>query len=341
MYCLGDMGKKITLMVFLLAGILVSAGFLANEKAYAGGVEVIPTGPFGDFKCWENDDQTSVPPALFEITDQFGTFQHQDWFQGEYCAAATKVLGSGTEFPSPFEPLLNQHYQFWFYQPEFNGANGGQISGPGTGFIVDLEIPQFDNLEDVQIGYLDSIMVPATKTLPGGEVIDSVDFQQHWNCYDIEFPNELNAPDISAIEITTQHGDQIVIVLEPFVLCAPMIKADQFEPFDVFGTLFDQHLVCYDIEVVDGTVTDLPEFLFDQLTSDSLGNPQALSFAFDGGSETLCVPALKSFDVVGGFDVPINTSSLLLAGVQSISMWMIPVVIAGIGIGVFVIKRRK
>jgi len=44
---------------------------------------------------------------------------------------------------------------------------------------------------------------------------------------------------------------------------------------------------------------------------------------------------------VGGTDISINTSALLLAGVQSISMWMIPVLIAGIGIGVFVIKRRN
>jgi len=44
---------------------------------------------------------------------------------------------------------------------------------------------------------------------------------------------------------------------------------------------------------------------------------------------------------VGGTYIPIDTASLLLAGVQSISMWMIPVVVAGIGIGVFVIKRRK
>ncbi len=44
---------------------------------------------------------------------------------------------------------------------------------------------------------------------------------------------------------------------------------------------------------------------------------------------------------VGGSMVPIDTSALLLAGAQSISMWMIPVVLAGIGIGVFVIKRKK
>jgi len=44
---------------------------------------------------------------------------------------------------------------------------------------------------------------------------------------------------------------------------------------------------------------------------------------------------------VGGTFIPIDTSALLLAGVQSISMWMIPVILAGIGIGVFVIKRRN
>jgi len=44
---------------------------------------------------------------------------------------------------------------------------------------------------------------------------------------------------------------------------------------------------------------------------------------------------------VGGTLVPIDTTALLLAGVQSISMWMIPVVAAGVGISVFVIKRRK
>jgi len=45
--------------------------------------------------------------------------------------------------------------------------------------------------------------------------------------------------------------------------------------------------------------------------------------------------------LVGGTYIPIDQSALLLAGVQSVSMWMIPVVIAGIGIGVFVIKRRN
>jgi len=44
---------------------------------------------------------------------------------------------------------------------------------------------------------------------------------------------------------------------------------------------------------------------------------------------------------VGGEILPINTTALLLAGAQSISMWMIPVVISGAGIGMFVIMRSR
>jgi len=54
------------------------------------------------------------------------------------------------------------------------------------------------------------------------------------------------------------------------------------------------------------------------------------------------VSSMPSVDTpVGGTYIPIDQTALLLAGVQSISMWMIPVVVAGIGIGVFVIKRRN
>jgi len=44
---------------------------------------------------------------------------------------------------------------------------------------------------------------------------------------------------------------------------------------------------------------------------------------------------------VGGTFLPIDTTSLLLAGAQSISMWMIPVILAGVVVGVFVIKRGR
>jgi len=45
-------------------------------------------------------------------------------------------------------------------------------------------------------------------------------------------------------------------------------------------------------------------------------------------------------DVVGGEFLPINSTSLLLASAQSFS-WMIPVVLSGIGIGLFVVSRKS
>jgi len=44
--------------------------------------------------------------------------------------------------------------------------------------------------------------------------------------------------------------------------------------------------------------------------------------------------------VVGGEIIPIETTTLILAGAQSFS-WMIPVVLSGIGIGLFVVSRKS
>jgi len=45
-------------------------------------------------------------------------------------------------------------------------------------------------------------------------------------------------------------------------------------------------------------------------------------------------------EVVGGEFLPIETTSLILAGAQSFS-WMIPLVLSGIGIGLFVVSRKS
>ncbi len=50
-----------------------------------------------------------------------------------------------------------------------------------------------------------------------------------------------------------------------------------------------------------------------------------------------CIPIEDG--VVGGEIIPLETTSLILAGAQSFS-WMIPVVLSGIGIGLFVVSRK-
>jgi len=50
---------------------------------------------------------------------------------------------------------------------------------------------------------------------------------------------------------------------------------------------------------------------------------------------------MRSNTAIGGEIIPIDQTALLLAGVQSVSMWMIPVVVSGAGIGVFVTMRSR
>jgi len=45
--------------------------------------------------------------------------------------------------------------------------------------------------------------------------------------------------------------------------------------------------------------------------------------------------------VVGGEFLPIDSTALLLAGLQTSAIWMIPVVLSGIGIGLFAVSRKS
>jgi hypothetical protein len=57
------------------------------------------------------------------------------------------------------------------------------------------------------------------------------------------------------------------------------------------------------------------------------------------GGQPLCI----KIDVpVGGLGIPIDTTALLLAGMQGSALWMIPaIVIAGTGIGIFSFRKSK
>ncbi len=61
--------------------------------------------------------------------------------------------------------------------------------------------------------------------------------------------------------------------------------------------------------------------------------------SFEGILEIEEWPTIHQNGPVGGIGLPIDTTALLLASAQSISLWMIPV-LAGIGIGIFVIRKR-
>ena len=90
---------------------------------------------------------------------------------------------------------------------------------------------------------------------------------------------------------------------------------------------------------------------------DNLQEPPNFEISFDidpNTGEVFCAPGSSSIasitlipkesdskpPVVGGELSPIDSSVLLLAGAQSFS-WMIPVIVSGIGIGLFVVSRKS
>ena len=78
---------------------------------------------------------------------------------------------------------------------------------------------------------------------------------------------------------------------------------------------------------------------FDELLFIANNNDIASIDLLDEDSRGLTVVL---FDIIiGGEIIPLDNSALVIAGVQSVSMWMIPVILTGIGIGVFVIMRTR
>ncbi len=72
--------------------------------------------------------------------------------------------------------------------------------------------------------------------------------------------------------------------------------------------------------------------------------PESLSLGFSGILKNLnldvFMESCNADQIVGGELIPIDSTSLLVASAQSFS-WMIPVVLSGIGIGLFVVSRKS
>lgn len=88
------------------------------------------------------------------------------------------------------------------------------------------------------------------------------------------------------------------------------------------------------LQVMTGEIYDV------ECTVGAIGASQAVTIGF---SQTETVSLTLPFtlpQLVGGELIPIDTHSLILAGSQSFS-WMIPVLLSGIGIGLFVFRKSE
>jgi len=312
--------EETTLIVFSLAFVLVLAGFLANDTAYAGG----PSLPRDDLKCHEF--LTSAPPQVeMLLDDQFQVNQSHTLITVlDFCNPVNKTT---TNFENT-TISLNQHWTVY----EINTTQSSQVIA--TVNIVDQFHP--GGFEVDVTDSTGSLMVPASKNHNGffpGDLTDDI----HYKCYELVEQDPIN--EIFSTQDQFGLGDHTF--LTPLEICNPVEKFIESNPgsgiFDlVFGDNdISEHYLCYEISFSKSFDNVGPQI------ADQFINREVSIFGDD--PELLCTLATKVIigPVVGGINIPIDTSSLLLAGVQSISMWMIPVVIAGVGIGIFVIKRRK
>ncbi len=88
----------------------------------------------------------------------------------------------------------------------------------------------------------------------------------------------------------------------------------------------------------------------DETITNTGGNPgtttceQLLNvFPVTGGADTniQTIIVTTSTTLVGGEFLPIDSTALLLAGAQMTAAWLIPVLVAGAGIGLFVFSRKS
>jgi len=167
--------------------------------------------------------------------------------------------------------------------------------------------------------------------------------------------------------VTTQSGPGTHMLSEPFVVPSGVQSANvswQDRIFNFAGVFVDPiQEVRVEIRDVTGTIVLAP--IFDTNPGDVAQQPGPNARSFDltttlqsleGQTVRLCFTEednLNNFNyfvddisltidtmVVGGELLPIETTSLLLAGAQTFS-WMIPVVLSVIGIGLFVVSRKS
>jgi len=161
-----------------------------------------------------------------------------------------------------------------------------------------------------------------------------------------------NAPDKIMITGNNDGFGGINTTYEVDILCDGTISFDWLydgEPVGGFGgPFFDPSGY-----LLNGALTQLTNDVGAEVQSGSASTPVVAGdvfgfyiFSTDGGFGPGIFTMIDNFEgptclAVGGEIIPLDQTALLLAGVQSVSMWMIPVVVSGAGIGVFVIMRSR
>jgi len=254
--------------------------------------------------CRENSDgPTCIPPDPVNfpvsIMDQFGTTDHE---------------------------TLHQPVELWV------PASKEHIQCP-SGYT-------FDSGSGKCVGPLNPCPPPDAASFPppytqmgancvGDPIADFFLQEQNidFKCYDIE-PKGIGTKLLQLFDDNFfPTGDDVQIDTAD-KLCNPVLKNGESQQ-----SLDIEHLKCYEFTVLD--TVDAQFTIFDQF---HLGG---LSLQTIDGEE-FCSAADKFIiagQPIGGTLIPIDRTSLLLVGAQMTASWMIPVIIAGIGIAIVIARK--
>jgi len=332
------MERKITLMVFVLSSVLILSGFSINQNAYAQALSSTDPGPdpvtplaiVPPQTCVGGETdlliQDNVPWIGFVGIDARGAFVNELIVQGKsWCSIDSSAIGA-TNLSLFSVIILASDQPTSFYNnimpggvilPQINTwvLNGGILSASladsgfnsgswgGSSFVGGLtQIFAFE--QDLTIISPAHPLIANGLACPGGNCSVVVDTGTN---------TDLDNFGLSAHNaFTSLPTGTTVILISP---SGPVA-----------------------IEYPHGAGIVIANTLTDAWMYQGNNNPSVKKIV---ANDISYQNFLASPPVVGGINIQIDQTALLLAGVQSISMWMIPVVIAGIGIGVFVIKRRK
>jgi len=251
-----------------------------------------------------------APPVFFpvSITDQFGTTDHE----------------------TPHIPV-----ELWVPSSKLH------FECPGGSFAFDFELGKCVR-PTIGPGNpcppSDAASFPLTYTNIGGECVGepNVDtfFQAHdahFKCYDIE-PQVIGKTALTLFDENffplSGFGDDVEIETAD-KLCNPVIKNQ--EPNQ---SLDFEHLKCYDFTISDTVLAFLA--IFNQFHTDEPLDPIE-GVEFCSASDKFPIEGLG----IGGTLIPIDSTSLLLAGTQMTASWLIPVIVAGAGIVLVVVRKSK
>ena len=322
------MERKTTLLVFSLASILVISGFSANEKAYAAlCFQDLDNDGFGTGSSFENgqdvcgvnqspipgdcdDGQVDVSPGATEICD--GIDNDCDAQIDEDIASTITSCGLGACASTGVLTCAN------------GDLVDSCIAPPGTNEVCD----GIDNDCD---GTLDEGFIP-TPTFCGVGVCAATGVLA---CTNGAFVNTCT-PGAPSAEVCDGIDNDCDLQVDEDIAPTPTSCG--------LGACADTGvLACTNGAFVNSCTPGNPGFeVCDGIDNDCDGTLDEGAFLCSDGN--LCFMGSCEQDgvePVGGTYVPIDNTALLLAGVSSVSMWMIPVLIAGVGIGVYVVMRRK